>query len=129
MWNYYPVTIDWGDRYLSCDDVKRRFFSVAQYYVTPENRTRPLFIIRLLVDQLERNVLVMSKYQACVVQPLKPTNHVQTAIPSGMISRQPAMRMTKLIVLGHVELIRGPDERTVIGKIDLHDTEPRSMSG
>ena len=55
-------------------------------------------------------------------------DHVVAPDPCGMVASQPTMRMTQLIVLGDVILIRGKDEGTVILEIDLHDTKTRGVA-
>lgn len=87
-----------------------------------------LFKVRLLIDELSRNIHVMAEDQPGIKESLKSTDHVEAAIPCIMISRQPSMGMTKLIVLRNVKLVRSPDEWPIICEVDLHDTQSRRMS-
>lgn len=70
----------------------------------------------------------MPKDQPRIKMPLQPANHKQTAIPSVMIPCQATMRMTQLIILRNMELIRRPDKRAILLEIDLHDAQSWRMT-
>lgn len=78
-----------------------------------------LVIELLRLFEFQSNILVMPKNQLGVVEPLQPTNRVQTAIPSVMIPRKRSMRMSYLIILLYMKLIRSPNKRTVVFQVDL----------
>jgi hypothetical protein len=89
----------------------------------------PPSLIKLLGRlQRLRRLEVVTKYQLGVEQALQLTDHVQTLDPGVVVTRQPAMGMAELVVLGNVELIRRPDEGTVLLQVDLHDDQAGGVS-
>ena len=70
----------------------------------------------------------MPKHQLRIKQPLQPLDHLQTLDPRVVIPGQPAVRVTQLVVLRNVELIRRPDPRAALLQIHLHDDQPRGMA-
>ena len=65
----------------------------------------------------------MPKDQRGVEHSLQFLDHLQTPEPRIVITGQPAVRMSHLVVFRDVELIRRIDERTILLQIHLHDTK------
>ena len=70
----------------------------------------------------------MPKNQLGIKQPLQSLDHLQAMNPCIMISGQPPMGVTQLIILRDMELIGRPDPRARLFEIDLHHDQPRCMS-
>ena len=108
---------------------------IVPLHLHPGGKLQPylpsaLLIIKLLTLALHeprREILIMPKHQLRVKQPLQPLNHLQTPYPRIMVSCQPPMRMTQLIVLRDMELVCRPDPGPALLKVDLHHAQPRGV--
>ena len=73
-------------------------------------------------------LLVMPQDDLCLRAPCKHLNHLVASHPVVMVSGQPALRMTILIVLPDMVLIGGKDPCPGLGQVDLQDAETRGVA-